>query len=565
MRATIQLTITAMVMLTVILLGACAPAQPTAAPTKPSAPAAPTAAPQAQPTLQPTSVSTAAASTPTAAPKPAAKIKRGGVVRVAVQSDWSGFDPHTSLGDATTPGINALYDLLLGYEMRNGQFTIVPELASSWEYTDEGRQVVFHLRKDVKFQDGTAFDAEVAKWNLDRMMTHPKRRTKDITQAIKEVTVKDPSTLVVTLKQPSASFLAQLTDTAQNIAAMISKTAAEKWGDDFGKSPESTVGSGPFKLTEWVTGDHITLSKFDGYWDKGEDGKPLPYIDGIQARFISDVNVRFLELKAGNLDLTDRIAPKDVPGARSDPNLVLHEVPWNDYGKRMGFVPKVEPFDNKQVRQAVSYGLDRQAIATTLGMGIGKPEYFIFSSANVGYNKSLPHYDYQPEKVKQLLGDAGYPNGIDMVMTQIDRPEDRQLGEIMQAMLKKVNINVRIDVMERLAHNAARGAGKIGFFTAGLTRFPDAIMFGTWVTTNGSRNNQFYSNPELDKCFDEADRTLDQTKRQPVLERCQKIMFDDAQYVPIWSEQRFDASGKSLHGYVDSWNRPRWKWLWLDK
>ncbi|MCL4533834.1 MAG: ABC transporter substrate-binding protein [Bacteroidetes bacterium] len=548
-----------------LLLGACASPTPTAvstkAPAAPTASSAPTAAPKGP------SPSSSSAVTPAATAKPAAKIKRGGTVRGAGSSEFNGFDPHTSpVPDFYTGGMNALYDVLLNYEIRDGKFTLLPELAESWEFSNDGKQVTFKLRKGVKFQDGTDFNADIAKWNFDRMMTHPKAITKKTVGSVKEVKVQDPYTLVLTLKEPSASFLAQMTEAAQYPAGIVSKAAVEKYGDQFGLKPETTVGSGPFKLAEWVSGDHIKLVKNENYWDKGADGQPLPYVDGVLERFIADSKVAQVELKAGNIDFMIRVAPKDVPIVRADPNLVLHELPWNDAAKRMNFVPILEPWkDNVKLRQAVSYGLDRQAIANVMGLGIGKPLYSWFSSANIGYNPSLSKYDYQPDKSKQLLKDAGYPNGLEVTLTQIDRPEDRQLGEIMQSMLKNIGVEVKVDVLERLAHNAARLAGKLGFVTGNLNYYPDPAMFSVNVVTNGAANTFFYSNPELDKCFDEGDRALDSAKRQTIYEGCQKIMFEDALFLPLYAQQRFDATIKTLQGWQDNWSRPRFKLFWLDR
>ncbi len=233
----------------VVLVVSCSPAAPTAAPSKAPA-AAPTSAvpPAAAPTAAPTAAPAAATprpAAPTAAP--AAAIKRGGVARLARSWTYNSMDPHVATG--TGPAFGMLYDTLLRYDMvdeKTGRFESKPGLAESWQVTDP-KTITLKLRKGVKFHDGSEFNSEVAKWNLDRMLTHPKSAVKEFVQSIDKVEVVDPQTLKLSLKTPSASLLVNISHGGSEAVGMISKAAVDKLGEaGFGNQPS---GTGPIEMT----------------------------------------------------------------------------------------------------------------------------------------------------------------------------------------------------------------------------------------------------------------------------------------------------------------------------
>jgi ABC-type transport system substrate-binding protein len=546
----------------IALLFACgAPAAPTTAPAQTAAPSpVATAAPAAPP-----KAATAAPVAPVSSATPVSKVKRGGTPRAQQQNAWQTADPHTSNQSGNSAEL--IFDSLLYYSMENGKFTSQPWLAESWDQPD-AKTVVMKLAKGAKFHDGSDFNAEVARWNLLRMRDHPRTQQRSQTASLADVAVVDPYTIKITFKAPSPSFLSSLSPygTGGYGSGMVSRIAAEKYGDSFGTSPENTVGSGPMKLVGWLKDSRQDLERFDGYWKMGIDGKPLPYYDKATFRFMPDTNIALLELKAGNLDVMERIDGKDVPGVKANPALSFNEVLWDGTIYSLGITPGVEPFGNNvKLRQALHYAIDRDSVAKIVGEGIGYTSYYWWDDTSVGYNPSLPRYDYQPEKAKQLLRDAGYPNGLDVNITIVARPQDERMSQMLKQMWDAVGFRTTIDSMERLAWQERSMGQKLQTTTFRYHYAPDADLLSNSVTTGGSGNFVSWSDPEMDKCMEEGRGMMDVKARQAVYERCQKILFDTAIYAPIWKWTRNDVVANYVKGWEPNYEGPRYKKLWLDK
>src|SRR5438034_9294015 len=266
---------------------------------------------------------------------------RGGTIRIGMDADMTTMDPHRSTAAVDRQVYNNLYGKLVDIDAK---FGIVPQLAQSWEIRNGGLTYVFKLRKGVKFHDGTDFTAEIVKWNFDRMrdpaLASPRRSE---IAPVKEVRVVDAATVEVTLTAPFSPFLSVLTDRA---GMMVSRAAVEKYGEDYARNP---VGTGPFQFVEWVKDDHLTLKRFDGYWDKAAG----PYLDGVRYRTIPDDTVKLQSLIGGELDVMDYLAPRDVAPVKANSSLVEVDVPsLADFGYTMNTTRP--PFDNKSLRLAVS-------------------------------------------------------------------------------------------------------------------------------------------------------------------------------------------------------------------
>jgi peptide/nickel transport system substrate-binding protein len=378
-------------------------------------------------------------------------IKRGGILRVAKEWRYPTLDAHLS-NVTSLHGFRMLYDCLLRHELNaeTGRFELRPELAESWERVND-RTFVFHLRSGVKFHDGSDFNADVAKWNLDRMRQHPKSGKKDDVTAIQGVEVIGSHLIRVNLKAPTASLLVNLSAAAGR-AEMISRTAVEKLGDDqFGRQ---AAGTGPMQFGEWVPDDRLVLKRFDGYWQSGADGKPLPYLDGAVFRVITDPAVGILELRAGAMDLTDGVEAKDVARVKAVPELVYREVPQSgQIYFTMGFNPRSGPFARSQkLRQAALHALNREAMAKALGFGQARPHYYVYwGPGMLGYDDAVPRHEYSPPRVRELLHQAGHPNGVDVTLTVINRAAEMRIAEVVKQMWDALGIRTTLEVFERLA------------------------------------------------------------------------------------------------------------------
>jgi peptide/nickel transport system substrate-binding protein len=292
---------------------------------------------------------------------------RGGTLRIAMDADNTTMDPHLSTAAVDRQVYNNIYGKLFDIDAK---FGIVPQLVQSWEVKSGGLVYIFKLRRGVKFHDGTDFNADLVKWNFDRMrdpaLASPRRSE---IAPVKDVRVADPSTVEITLSAPFAPFLSVLTDRA---GMMVSKAAVEKFKDDYARNP---VGTGPFRFAEWVKDDHLTIKRFDGYWEKG-----LPYLDEVIYRPIPDPSVRFTAMRTGQVDFMHQIAPKDVAQAKGEKGLKVSEIP-SLWWQGMHLNNQVAPFNNKSIRQAMWYAVDRQVIQRVAYQGLGSPAWSPFPSS----------------------------------------------------------------------------------------------------------------------------------------------------------------------------------------
>lgn len=382
---------------------ACAPAAPTAVPTAPAKAPTPVAAAAAtQPAAPPAAAATPA---PTAAPTspPVAKVKRGGTLRDVQLLANDSLDPQLCSARGVID-LHLLFDTFMRYpvvDRSKNTFEVRPGLAESFTVINP-TTVELKLQKGVKFHDGTDFNAETAKWNLDRAATHAKSQVKPSVAAIKEVQVVDANTIRLLLKAPSAALAVQLGPATTLYVGVVSKQAVESMGDEkFGANP---VGTGPMKLKQWVRDQQLALEKFPGHYEKGEDGQPIPYFDSYLARFITDSSVALLEIRAGNLDSFLNLELKDVATVRSNPDLVAQEIYglWKSF-PGFYFNPRKGtpyPFSNNQkLRQAAGYATDQAGMAKTLGFGIGSPAYYPYwFPGMLGYDESLPRRQFDLAK-----------------------------------------------------------------------------------------------------------------------------------------------------------------------
>ncbi len=552
------------------LLAACAPATaPTAASTKPAAGAPPAAAPSPAGTTAPGTVATKpAAPTPAAA----AKVKRGGTMVVSRNNAVDSLD-NVMTRAFYAPTWTMIYEHLLTYELLDpakATWELRPQLAESWDVSDPTK-ITLKLRQDVKFSDGSDFNAEVAKWNLDRVRTNPKSQGKDKVEAISSVDVVDPYTIRLNLKQPSATALLKISNavsqTGASATTMASKAAIDKNGEEYLNN--NPVGTGPMVLSEWLPGDKLTLKKRDGYWQKGADGQPLPYLDGVVERYIQDSAVALIEMRSGTVNISDQIRVNDVQAVKSNPDLVYADLPWVEYYRFLyGFSQNSGPFkDNLKLRQAAHYAIDRESMAKTMGFGLAKPaEYVYWRPGILGYDPSVVKYSFDLNKSKQLLAEAGYPNGLDITLSVIARDPDRKIAEIAKFMWDAAGIRTKIDSLERAAALAQWKGGNFDVGFAGVSSLPDPDLFAPKnLVCNGVNNLTNNCNKEFDTCINEGGATLDQAKREGIYKRCLKIFQEDAFKQAGYVETMFWVHSKALKGFTWHWTDPDTRTAWFDK
>jgi len=338
---------------------------------------------------------------------------RGGTLVIGQVQDMKTLDPVRSQDLSEREIMYLVYNTLVRLDT---DFSIKPELATSWQIEEEGLRIVFKLRPGVTFHDGTPLDAEAVKWNLDwRMDANGKSpQKKGLSDIIKTVTVVDPLTVAIDLKIQAPGLLGML---AQREGFVESPAAAKKAGDDFGSNP---VGSGPFIFKEWVRGNRVVVERNPGYW---EDGKP--YLDKIVLQNIAGSVIGIQRLRTGEIDLIHSLTPQDVLQIQNVSDVELVKAPANRWWSLQWQVDK-PPFDNLKLRQAIAYAIDRKNLVDIVQLGKAEIAESPTPPGLWWYSSDVNSYEYNPEKARALLKEAGYPNGLQIALAaRTNRPIHR--------------------------------------------------------------------------------------------------------------------------------------------
>ncbi|MGH2534426.1 MAG: ABC transporter substrate-binding protein [Thermomicrobiales bacterium] len=491
-------------------------------------------------------------------------IARGGTFRTNLGTGLPTLNPTISsfLGGL----YNLMYDSLIRYRLvdpATRTYEVLPALAETWAWNEDNTEITFTLRQGVKFHDGSDWNADVAKWNFDLMMTHEQSFAKPFVESIESVEVVDPANVRLKLKGPSAPLLANLSNSSGRVF-FISQAQYEQLGEaGFGENPS---GTGPMRFDSWIKENQVTLTRFDGYWQQGEDGQPLPYLDGAQYRLIPEAQTALVELMSGNLEYLE-IDPKDAATVQGNGDLTLDPIPASgSFYVVLGLNQTVGLFgENIGVRKAALTALNREAIMNVISFGQATlAPYPYWYEGMIGYDSTLPRYDYDVEAAQALLTDAGFPDGVDIKLTVIQRPLEQQMAEIIKQMWDEVGIRTELEILERTAWIAKLREGKdydAAFWRAIFPADPD--QNGQLLLTGAQSNWGSYSNPEIDRLMGEARTTLDTAQRQELYRQVQQHIYDDACVGQAFYLPTLAAYRNALNGFTADANQPRFHEAWL--
>ena len=445
-----------------------------------------------------------------------------------------------------------LFETLLNFGERDT--TIHPGLAKEWTVSDDGLTYTFQLQEGVKFHDGTDFNAEAVIKNVDRWKGGKeedfyyfnsmfKAEGEDI---ISEVTADGDYTVIFKLSRPQAPFLKNL---AMSPFGIGSPTAFEAAGDKFGDNP---VGTGPFKFTDWKRNESITIEKFEDYWQAG-----LPKLDKVIFRSIPDNSARLNELIAGNIDLADGVNPSDGKTVEGNSELQLIERPSMNIGY-LGLTNTRAPFDNKLVRQAVNYAINKQAIVDAFFEGRAEVAANPMPPSISGYNDAISPYPYDPEKAKSLLAEAGYDGKeIELWAMPVPRPympDGAKVAEVIQKNLEDVGIPSKIVTFEWATYLDKAKDGEADAFMLGWTGEngdADNFIYTLLDKDNiGSNNYAYYSNDEVHDLLIKAQSETDENVRNDLYKKAQEIIHDDAPWVPLAHSTPLLAAKAGVKGFL---------------
>jgi peptide/nickel transport system substrate-binding protein len=451
--------------------------------------------------------------------------------RIGLQEDPDILDPVRARTYVSRVVFTPLCDKLVDID---NQLHIVPQLATSWSWSADNTVLTFKLRNDVVFHDNTKFDAIAAKANLERALTLPDSFRKSELSSVEKVDAPDPQTLVLTLKQPDATLLSQLSDRAGMMVSPASFNSTDKYA--VGRHP---VCSGPYKFVERVQNDRIVLEKFDNYYDaKDYHFKKVIFLP------IPDTTVRLQNLRAGDLDMLERLSPSDVPDVKKDPKLRLASVPGLgfeiiQFNQNNGERAKTNPFRDARVRAALNVAVDREAINQAIGSGLFQPAGQLFPPASPYADAAkFPVPARDVAKAKALLKEAGMPH-VKAEFIFGNDTTSAAVAQMIQVMASEVGIDLELRPTEYAALN---GFMQSGNFQVAMRAWsgrpdPDGNIY-QYVACKGGWNDGRYCNPEVDKLLLQARTVTEQAQRKALYDQAQAMADKDAAnmylYFPPW-------------------------------
>ena len=444
-----------------------------------------------------------------------------------------------------------MYEGLLHY--KDGTLDVEPGLATSWTISDDGKTYTFKLRQGVKFHDGSEFDADAVKFNLDRVTdkNHPYYNTGPFPFVfelgpIASTEVIDKYTVAVHLSSPYSPMLAMLASSIGGLVG-ISPAAVKQYGKEFSRHGG---GTGPFKFKLWESNQRIVLEANPDYWGGA------PKLKGLVFRPIVDENARVSEMLSGGTDITIEVPPDNVATFTADPKFKFYE----QEGPHLWYLllnTKEKPFDSKLVRQAANYAINKDALVNQILKGTATvaagPTPPAFSWA---HDTELKPYPYDPAKAKELLKQAGYPDGVDVTFYVTESGSGMLspviMGTAIQADLAAVGIRAKIETYEWNTFlgkiiPGMEGKAQIAELSF-MTQDPDMHPFLA-LKTGAPVNSGYYSNPEVDALIEQGRSAADPAARAPIYKKMQEILFEDAPWVYIANWKQNSVAAASVKGY----------------
>jgi peptide/nickel transport system substrate-binding protein len=471
----------------------------------------------------------------------AATAQAQSTLRIGLAEDPDILDPtlaRTYVGRIVFASIcDKLFDI-------DEHLAVVPQLALSHETSADGKAVTIKLRPNVTFQDGEKFDAEAAKYSLERHMTMTGSFRKPELAAVDHVEVVDPLTIRLVLKKPFAPLIAQLTDRA---GMMVSPKAAKAEGDKFGLHP---ICAGPYKFVERVAQDRIVVEKYASYWDAKN-----VFIDRIVYRPIVDATVRLATLKSGGLDLIERLLATDIKAVRADSNLRLAsalELGYQgmDINVGNGDAAKTPLGQAAKVRQALSLAIDRKALTQVVFNGEFVPGNQWVSPEHPYYQKDFPVQGRDIAKAKALLKEAGVNGRLSVDYMVPSGAELHAVAEVIQAMAADIGIDMKIRVTEfATSLNQAEAGQYQAYMLAWSGRTdPDGNLY-IFDKCKAPQNYPGYCNAEVDKLLDESRVPSDPAARKAIYAKLTKILLEDDPIIYLYHRRILIAHTAKLEGY----------------
>lgn len=532
---------------------------------------APATAPAATPTLAATGATTAAGGTaapatqPAAATTAAAAKQRGGRLVVALDQTPPTLDPHASPSAVTFEMTSSVFETLLYLDKDR---KLQPYLAEAYEASSDARTYTFKLRKDVKFSDGTPFNAEAVKFNFDRIVDPNYKAGGSLTAlaGYEKTEVVDEFTARVTFKTPNAPFLIYA---AGGTLGMLSPTATK--GQSAEQVTQRPVGSGPFTIKELVANDHATLVRNDAYNRRApwSDHEGPPYLDEVYFKFVPEGATRATTLESGEAQMIHTIPPQTLGRFEGNKDFKVDKPAYTGAPRFAALNVKLFPTNDPAVRKAILYATNKEAIVNNSYKGVGSAAYAPLTAGMLENPPLKTAYPYNVEQAKKILDDAGWKAGSDgirakdgkrleLVINAIDPGAgiDNYI-QLLQAQWREIGIDAKIKAQARAPwyednYKCANNAVPL-FLRSGDWDGLFALYHSSMIGTNF--NFSCYSNPEVDKLLEQGKAETDTEKRKQIYQQAEQKIMDDAAVLPMVDElsvwgYKATVSGLVFNGYT---------------
>ncbi|WP_037342061.1 glutathione ABC transporter substrate-binding protein [Salinicoccus luteus] len=518
----------------------------------------------------------------------------GGDLVISTASDLVSLDPHGSNDLPSDKVRNTIYDGLVAH---NDELGIEPLLASDWEQTDDTTWV-FNLREDVTFHDGSAFNAEVVKANLDRILDPAIASPRvNIFEMIEEVNVLDEHRVEIVTAYPFAPMLNHL---AHDGGGMISKEvidedyqyaieeagldmtveelyemresdpeAYEGVSDDISENlhaivEQNPVGTGYLMFVDRTPGERTELARFDDFLE--EPAK----LDTVTFKVVSETGSRIAELETGDSHVVAGFEPSSVERIENNEETNMYTL-YNIAMEYIGFNTSKEPLDDRQVRQAISHMVDKEAVIDGIYSSTGRIMDGPLQPEILGYDESIEGLGYDVERAKELMAEAGYEDGFEISIITNDAPERVDLAVFLQEQLREINIEATVDQLEWGAYLEAASSGDHEIFILGWPNSTGDPDNGLWPLfhssmTGNQGNRSFYENDAVDQLLEEGRRTTEESERAEIYREVQEVLVDEAPMVYLRQAESMNAYRDEVNDlYIDRFNRPDFRNVTLEQ
>ncbi|MCH7323408.1 glutathione ABC transporter substrate-binding protein [Solibacillus sp. MA9] len=461
---------------------------------------------------------------------------------IAVNENFISMDPHNT-GDTNSNSVqSAMLEGLLGYD---GEGNIINVLATEYNVSDDALEYSFKLREGVQFHDGEAFNAEAVKVNVERIMNDEKLRLYSRGfNIVKSVDVVSDYEVKVTLTEPYGPMITRFAAAKMISPKMIKEQAAE--------IPKSVVGTGPYKFVEWIQGDHLTVERNEDYWDGADRVSKITY------KPVPENGSRVAMLKTGEADVIYPVPPQNINELNSNKDVEINQVP-STIARYVSLNTFKEPLNNEKVRLALNHAVDKDAFIKVVNSGLGLPLDSIIPSKTIFYKKQ-EMYNFDVEKAKSLLAEAGYPDGFEIEIWGNTNSDTMKGMQFIQQQLSKINVKVEIKSMEEATlSDEIYGAqtpeeAKLMMWYVSWSAYPSDVtnatkpLFHSSSFPPNSANTAYYNNPTADKLMDEANSISDQSKQEDLYGQLQEEVYASAPWIFLGVDEivygvRSDVSG----------------------